>query len=345
MGLRWRRTADRLTLDGSGSAGRAAQGRAIPIVRDQMERLSRVVRVRTRFTHDTPIGTTPHPGTRSGAIIPIKVMNPVLKPNAGRRLHRDFTGRCAAALALVALACGPRARIPMSPQALPGAVASTDSVAILARGLAPVLYLQPDESFQLSRVVAVVHPTRPIVAYHLLWNQEAHGAWLPFTVATDQEIVWVGYDSTGAPTDLWTYWHGWILHTRWSGGTPAVDVQWGKHGSLPRGTKASQLPWRGKLGLYWLAGFAVPDLLLGRITRPGPLCFCHGYGRYRRFSRPLALAQRLDAIVQTDDPDAALTRVFGKRYSRKIQWPWRVAEAHPSPLDRSRADFGWAAVA
>lgn len=104
--------------------------------------------------------------------------------------------------------CGPRPNIPLLPQLsyLPNALAPTDSGALLARMLAPTLYLQPDEKFLLLRVVAVLHPDLPIIAYHLLWSDDVHGAWLPFTNATDQEIVWVGYDSTLAPTDLWTYW-------------------------------------------------------------------------------------------------------------------------------------------
>ena len=106
----------------------------------------------------------------------------------------------------------------MRPIDLQGALARSDSGAILARSLAPVLYLQRDERFPLSRVVAVVHPTKPIIAYHLLWRDDVNGAWIPFTVATDQEVIWVGYDPTGAPTDVWTYWHGTLLHTKWPKG-------------------------------------------------------------------------------------------------------------------------------
>ena len=68
----------------------------------------------------------------------------------------------------------------------------------LARSLAPTLFVQRDEYFALSRVVAVVHPTRPVVAYHLLWRDDVNGAWIPFTKPTDQEIVWVGFDSVPA---------------------------------------------------------------------------------------------------------------------------------------------------
>jgi hypothetical protein len=124
-----------------------------------------------------------------------------------------------------------------------GALSATDSIARLAHRLAPLLYIQRDEWFPLVRAVAVVHPTRAIIGYHLLWKDDVHGAWIPFTVPTDEEIVWVGYDSSGAPTDIWTYWHGKVLHADWRGhGTPAVDVQWGKHGLMPRGIIESDLP-------------------------------------------------------------------------------------------------------
>ena len=66
---------------------------------------------------------------------------------------------------------------------------------MLARSLAPLLYVQRDEWFPLDRVVAVLNPTRRVIAYHLLWRDDVHGSWIPFTVPTDEEIVWVGYDS------------------------------------------------------------------------------------------------------------------------------------------------------
>src|SRR5512138_2836955 len=131
--------------------------------------------------------------------------------------------------------CGPRAHIPLRPANTPGVLAPSDSGAVLARSLAPVLYLQRDETFPLSRSVAVLHPRKRVIAYHLLWRDDVNGSWIPLTVATDQEIVWVGYNATNAPTDVWTYWHGMILHTNWPESQVAIDVQWGKHGSLPRG--------------------------------------------------------------------------------------------------------------
>lgn len=223
----------------------------------------------------------------------------------------------------MACACGPHAHLPPLPLTVPAALSFTDSGAVLARRLAPLLYLQRDEWFPLDRAVAVVHPTRRIIAYHLLWRDDVHGAWIPFTVPTDEEVVWVGYDPSGAPTDIWTFWHGKILHTDWHGrGTPEIDVQWGKHGSLPRGIIESDLPPLRTLNAFYAYLYiGLPDIVLGKISRPGPWGFFHSYNRYRDFSRLLVLGDSLNAVVRTTDPTAALTAVFGRPYSNKTQWP------------------------
>ncbi len=219
-------------------------------------------------------------------------------------------------------ACGPHAHIPLRPVNLPDALAPTDSGALLARRLAPVLYLQRDETFPLERVVAVLHPTRPVIAYHLLWRDDIHGAWIPFTVPTDEEVLWVGYDSTHAPTDVWTYWHGRILHTPWPKSQVRIDVQWGKHGSMPRNVVQSDLPKPRTLNFFYaMTIFGEPDILVGDISRKGPLCFCHGYRRYLEFTRPIALADKVDAVVRTEDPGPVLHEVFGSKYSNKHRWP------------------------
>jgi hypothetical protein len=218
--------------------------------------------------------------------------------------------------------CGPRLHLPALPSSPPGAIPPGDTGATLARELAPVLYRQADEWFPVVRAVAVLHPTRPIIAYHLLWRDDAHGAWVPFTKPSDQEIVWVGYDSTGAPVDLWTYWHGDVLHVPWPKRQVLVDVQWGKHGSLPRGTRPESLPTGRSLEAFYLLTWAgLPDLWLGRLSRRGPLCFCGSYARYLAFTNSLGLADRIDVVVRAEDPSEALRSVFGARYSRKRAWP------------------------
>jgi hypothetical protein len=226
-------------------------------------------------------------------------------------------------VAVAASACGPRARIPPRPVSFPPGAVASDSISGLARALAPVLFLQRDEWFALERVVAVVHPSRRVIAYHLLWRDDVHGSWIPFTVPTDQEIVWVGYDSTLAPTELWTFWHGSILHTPWQGrGTSIVDVQWGKHGSLPRGAIETDLPRFKSLNSFYLFSWlGIWDMWLGKLTRPGPGCFCYSSRRYREFTKPLVIGERIDVVALTAEPREVLTAVFGRPYSRKRQWP------------------------
>ena len=239
-----------------------------------------------------------------------------------RQCHEQWVRRVSLLVVIaISQGCGPRAHIPLRPVVLPGALAPTDSGAMLARSLAPVLYLQRDERFPLSRSVAVVHPTRRIIAYHLLWRDDVNGSWIPFTVATDQEIVWVGYDATNAPIDVWTYWHGVILHTPWPKAQVAIDVQWGKHGSMPRGLVESSLPRFRTLNVFYaMTRLLIPDMVLSRAMRGGPATFPYGYSRYRDFSREMPLADKLDAIVRTEDPDETLRAVFGK-YSKKPPWP------------------------
>lgn len=244
------------------------------------------------------------------------------KTNQGSTLSLRW--RLMAGLALAGTAaCGPHAHIPPVPVVIPAAVEAADSGAMLARSLAPLLYVQRDEWFPLDRVVAVLHPTRRVIAYHLLWADDVHGSWIPFTVPTDEEIVWVGYDLTRAPTDIWTFWHGKILHADWRDrGQVAIDVQWGKHGSLPHGTIQSDLPGWQKLNLFYaFTWIGLPDIWLGDLTRRGPWCFCHSYSRYLDFSTLMPLGGRLDAVVRAQDPTDALVAIFGRPYSRKKQWP------------------------
>ena len=229
----------------------------------------------------------------------------------------------AACLAVLLTACGPRTHFPLLPETLPSALAPGDTSGRLARDLAPILYLQRDESFPLERTVAVIHPTRRVIAYYLTYRHDIAARWSPFAQGADEEEFWVGYDATFAPTDLWTYWHGDILHVNWRGkGELGVNVQWGKHGSLPRGMPARDLPRDKSLEIFYAMSYAFPDLVLGRFSSRGPLCFCRSFARYLEFTRPIVLGARLTAIGRTADPDSLLSAVFGAHYAHKPYWPW-----------------------
>jgi len=251
----------------------------------------------------------------------------------------------AIALAVLLTACGPRTHFPKLAPTLPNSLAPNDSLAVLARELAPILYLQRDESFPLERTVAVVHPSRRVIAYYLTYRHDIAARWSPFSQGPDEEEVWVGYDASHAPTDLWTYWHEDILHANWRGkGQLGVNVQWGKHGSFPRGMPPSALPRNKSLEIFYALTYAFPDLWFGRLSSPGPLCFCHSFARYLEFTRPIVLGARLTAIGRTEDPDSLLTAVFGRRYAHKPFWPWakRLHRHRPAskPVSGDRALLG-----
>lgn len=117
------------------------------------------------------------------------------------------------------------------------------------RRFAPNLYTLEDEPLPLKDFVAVLHPSRPCIAYHMFWENDWDFPDGPDNC--DHEIVWVGLDDKYETiTDIWSYFHGLILRTeesveqaRSEGMKPTIYVQWGKHGSILRGMEKQQLPW------------------------------------------------------------------------------------------------------
>ena len=153
-----------------------------------------------------------------------------------------------------------------------------------------------------------------IIGYYLLWADDVHGAWIPFTKPTDEEIVWVGYDSTqradrrldvlawqGSPCRL--------ARPRNCRDRRAVGKA---RLNAARHRRRRRHSGRGTLTNFWVSSWiGLPDIWLGRLSRRGPLCFCHGYRRYRTFDRPILTGDRIDVVARLEDPDAVLSAVFG----------------------------------
>lgn len=319
----------------SPGARRTTEWSAGAIVGDELQRLRRIVRGRTWFSHEPLQSLNVSPRVEETIECPLP--HGRTRPLPERTLQTRRVLGLVVGLAALLTACGPRTHFPPLPPTLPDALAHDDSGARLARDLAPILYLQRDESFPLERTVAVLHPTRRVIAYYLTYRHDITARWSPFSQGPDEEEFWVAYDSTLAPTDIWTYWHGDILHANWRGkGQLGIDVQWGKHGSLPRGTTPAQIPHDKSLQFFYAMTYAFPDLWFGRLSSKGPLCFCHGFGRYREFTRPIVLGARLTAIGRTADPDSLLSTVFGRRYAHKPYWPWEQRRHRKRPPPQTR---------
>ncbi len=114
-------------------------------------------------------------------------------------------------------------------------------LAILRR-FAPRVYTTPTELFPLRDAAAIMHPTERLVAYHFFWEDDID--FPDDNDPCDHEVVWVRYSAGGTSFErLWTYFHGRILEggeaalrdAREHAMRPRVNVQWGKHGSMPVG--------------------------------------------------------------------------------------------------------------
>jgi hypothetical protein len=91
---------------------------------------------------------------------------------------------------------------------------------------------------------------------------------------------------------------------------------------MPRGIDTNALPADKSLrSFYNYEVVLLPDILLGKLAHGGPWGFFHSFHRYKDFSKALALADKLDLVVKTDDPRTPLHAVFGRAYSNKKWWP------------------------
>ena len=97
-------------------------------------------------------------------------------------------------------------------------------------------------SFRSRTSPAVLHPTERLIAYHLFWEDDID--FPDDNDPCDHEVVWVQFARDGRSIErFWTYFHGRILEggeaalrdAREHGMRPRVNVQWGKHGSMPHG--------------------------------------------------------------------------------------------------------------
>jgi hypothetical protein len=118
---------------------------------------------------------------------------------------------------------------------------SREELALVKR-FAPRLHTTPAEIFPLRDFAAVIHPTERLIAYHLFWEDDID--FPEDNDPCDHEVVWVQFSRDGTSLErFWTYFHGRILEAgdvarrdaHDNAMRPRVNVQWGKHGSLPHG--------------------------------------------------------------------------------------------------------------
>ncbi len=112
----------------------------------------------------------------------------------------------------------------------------------IVRRFAPRIYTAPSEFFPLKDFAVVLHPTERAIAYHFFWEDDID--FPEDNDPCDHELIWVRYSADKSSIEkIQTYFHGRILEggrtaiddARAHGMRPRVNIQWGKHGSLPVG--------------------------------------------------------------------------------------------------------------
>lgn len=112
----------------------------------------------------------------------------------------------------------------------------------LVRRFAPRLFTTSIEPFALKDCAAILHPTDRLIAYHFFWEDDID--FPEDNDPTDHELIWVRYSADRRDIEGYTtYFHRRELvapaealaDARAYGGRPRVEVQWGKHGSMPVG--------------------------------------------------------------------------------------------------------------
>jgi len=128
----------------------------------------------------------------------------------------------------------------------------------LAMRFAPKLYLNADEPRTLLYIIPVHHPERPLIAYHIIFDDDA--LFSGRGKAYDHEVLWVEYDPISYNVvDVPTLWHRTVIRTdsclldaKSSDQRPRVMVEWGLHGLLPLGwKKLSILRVNAEIRLHW----------------------------------------------------------------------------------------------
>lgn len=112
----------------------------------------------------------------------------------------------------------------------------------VVRRFAPRVYVTASEFFALKDFAVILHPTERVVAYHFFWEDDID--FPEDNDPCDHEVMWVNYSSDKSSIErIRTYFHGRVLDggeaalsdARNNRMRPRVNVQWGKHGSMPAG--------------------------------------------------------------------------------------------------------------
>lgn len=199
---------------------------------------------------------------------------------------------------------------------------------------APLLYTQKTEPFLLRDVVGIHHPTKPIIAYHLFWEDDYD--YPDDYEPCDHEEVWVTYDeASGEVKAIATWFHGFLHRTK-----KAVDVykknneiqvyvEWGKHGSLLPGWEVAidpitNIPLRHVMKMDFNSLIKGGRMTDHPIKRNWPEAFKGNYSEFISFDKPIdtkELLQEKRYMIKAAYSSPVLQQFIPYNFHPKYNWP------------------------
>lgn len=204
----------------------------------------------------------------------------------------------------------------------------------LVQRFAPRIHNVPHEFFPLKDIVAILHPEKPIIGYHLFWEDDL--GFPSDNDPCDHEVVWIEYDpATLKVTRVVTYWHGKLATTEAAtaeanahGGRAWIGTEWGFHGSIPFGAPGSLKIVDDTLRSHWERAHTAREKNLPRdpLARGWPTGYAGDYAAYTSFTVPLDVRPMLrerDLVYVSRWPNATLNRYCLRyNFAAKTEWPW-----------------------
>jgi hypothetical protein len=233
----------------------------------------------------------------------------------------------------------------------------------LVKRFAPRLYVTPTEFFPLKDFAVILHPSNRLIAYHLFWEDDID--FPEDNDPCDHELIWVEYaEDRQTLKRLWTYFHGQILdggreaveEARQHAMRPRINVQWGKHGSMPvswenlkvrrdanaEGAEPISLKLYNEetFGKLSSAGRRLPNHLIA-VRGKWPVKFTGDWSAFTNFSKlvePLRLLeQRRMALVSSWNSAAINQHFLSYNFRPKTEWP--PDEVDSETLDLASSDL------
>lgn len=202
----------------------------------------------------------------------------------------------------------------------------------LVQKFAPRLHNVRDEFFPLKDIVAILHPDKPVIGYHLFWEDDL--GFPSDNDPCDHEVVWIEYEpATLRVVKVSTYFHGRIIapaeavaEANAHDGRAWIGVEWGFHGSVPWQALGRVKVVDDILHDHWKGAHA------GAKTRPRdplargwPTGYAPDFAAYTTFSvpnDPRPMLRERDLVYVSRWPNATINRYCLRyNFAAKTEWP------------------------